>query len=212
MIQVKRIINSPVTSNCYIVSLPNLDYCIIVDPGTPDPVSIVSFCRENTLKPEYVILTHEHYDHCIGYNELKKYYPSIKLMCSSACAKNIRLPEWNLSKYAENVVPTSLHQADIHIEDTNNRLNWNNHIIRFFLTKGHSKGSICFSIDDKFLFTGDTILPGYKTITKLKGGSKEELSESLNRLLNYFKGNESEIKIYPGHGEAVSFREINHKD
>ncbi|MCR9012816.1 MBL fold metallo-hydrolase [Gabonibacter chumensis] len=212
MVQIKRIINSPVASNCYIVSLPYQNDCIVVDPGTPDPVSIVSFCLENNLKPEYAILTHEHYDHCIGYNELKRYYPDIKLICSSVCAQNIRLPEWNLSKYAENVMPTSIHEADIRIEDTNHPLNWNNRIIRFFLTKGHSKGSICFSIDEKFLFTGDTLIPGFKTITKLKGGSKEELSESLNRLSNYFKGKESELIVYPGHGECVLFKEINHKD
>lgn len=109
-------------------------------------------------------------------------------------------------------MPTSIHEADIRVEDTNHPLNWNNRIIRFFLTKGHSKGSICFSIDEKFLFTGDTLVPGFKTITKLKGGSKEELSESLNRLSNYFKGKESELIVYPGHGECVLFKEINHKD
>lgn len=60
---------------------------------------------------------------------------------------------------------------------------WPNVDMVSILTPGHSEDSICLIIH-KMIFTGYTLIKDFRTVTKLKGGSVEKLSESLRKLEN----------------------------
>lgn len=205
MLHIDTLINAPTPSNCYILSESSASPCIIVDPGTENCTQLTAFLKDRKLIPEYVIVTHEHFDHCIGCNKLKEYYSDLKMIASQACSLHMPSTRWNLSEYAEKVQPTVIRQADILIKDIKNELYWQNYRLQFFETRGHSEGSVCFSIGN-LLFTGDTLIKGYKTVTTLKGGSKKELLLSLQMLLNCF--NRTKVKVYSGHGERFYLEEM----
>lgn len=201
---VEKIVNSPINSNCFIIFKRNCSSCIIVDPGSKDSLEIVDFITKNNLKPEFVILTHEHFDHVWGVNELKSKY-DIKIISRQLCSDKIVDRKKNMSLFYDQI-GFETNPCDITIESIENTLFWNDVKIDFIKTPGHTDCSISFLIFDK-IFVGDLIIPGFKTVTKLPSGNKKDLLDSLNVIEALHKGRN--LKAYPGHGDMFRLDEIN---
>lgn len=60
--------------------------------------------------------------------------------------------------------------------------------IKIYHTPGHTKGGVCYFVDDK-LFSGDTIFLGSVGRTDLPGGSYESLRNSVRQVLNNLDDN-----------------------
>ena len=202
-LDIERIINLPINSNCFVIYKSGFSNCIILDPGSKDCSAIINFINSKNLIPEYIILTHEHFDHIWGVNELKSIY-NLKIISSKLCNEKIVNRRKNLSIFYDQVGFNSC-KSDILTEDINNKLIWNDHLLEFINTPGHSEGSICVYTEN-VLFTGDTLIKNKVTVTKLPGGSKEKLSFSLNMLITRFA--EKKPLVFPGHGDSFSFNEI----
>lgn len=202
-ISIERILNSPIDSNCFIIYSMENETCIIIDPGTEDCFSLIEFIRVKKLKPVYIFITHEHFDHIWGVNKLKETF-DCKLVCSLICSEKIIAKKKNMSLFY-NQVGFETYPADIYCEDIDNHMEWNGMEITFIPTKGHTDSSICILIDNN-LFSGDTIIKNTKTVVKLPGGSKLKLIESLAYLNRKFK--KSQIMIHAGHGESFWFDEL----
>jgi hydroxyacylglutathione hydrolase len=201
---VEKIVNSPINSNCFIIYQANCSSCIIVDPGSKDSFEIIAFITKNNLIPEFVILTHVHFDHVWGVNELKSKY-DIKIIGSQLCSTKIVDSKKNMSLFYDQIGFETC-PCDITIESIENILFWNDVKIDFISTPGHTDCSISFTISDK-IFVGDLIIPGFKTVTKLPGGNKKDLLCSLNAIETLYK--ERNLKAYPGHGDVFMLDEIN---
>lgn len=192
----KRIINQPVPSNCYVIANEYSRSCIVVDPGTEDCKELLEYINNNNLHPDYIIFTHEHVDHIIGARKIQNIY-NAKIVCSLNCATSMQSSKFNLTRMTEQwEEQLSMPAANIVLEDIDYNLGWNGMYIRFYQTEGHSKGSICFSFGNNF-FSGDTLLEGYRTVTVLPGGSKKDLLVTLENILN--KLDWSTTVVYPGH-------------
>lgn len=197
MLTVKQIINKPVDSNCFIVHSQISDSCLIIDPGTKDNFDVHNYILKEKLVPEYIILTHQHFDHIWGVNDLIDKYKNVKLICSRYCSEMIVDSKKNCSLFFDQVGFT-LPPAHIITQDTGNQIKWNNITIKFFDTPGHSTASICILIGN-YLFTGDTLIKDTKTVVKLPYSSKEDLTQSI-LLFENLKGNN--YHVYSGHGES----------
>ena len=171
--------------------------CIIIDPGTEECVDLFEFIEIKKLHPEYIFLTHEHFDHIWGVNKLKETF-NCKIVCSVDCSEKIIAKKKNMSVFY-NQVGFETYPADIYIEHTDNQIDWQDKKVEFVSTKGHTDSSICILLDNN-LFTGDTIIQNRKTVIKLPGGSKSKLIESLSVLNEKFK--RKQILVHPGHGES----------
>ncbi len=196
MIEVYKLENTPVASNCFVVYDNAVKSCIIIDPGSDDQSLLFQYLDSNQLIPKYVILTHEHFDHCWGVNGLRKKYNKIKLVCSSECSYAIQDKKRNYSVFYEQP-GFEIDAADIQIKN-NCSLKIINKSIQFTLAKGHSASGIIFTIDN-YIFTGDELIKDVKTVTKLKTGSKERLQESIH-FLRAMKGRS--LIVCPGHGDV----------
>jgi len=194
MIKVKRFENMPINSNCYLIFNDDSDKCIIIDPGTKDCTNIIPYIKENSLIPEYVIITHEHFDHIWGVNYLKKIY-NIKLISNKFTSICITDKKKNLSLFYDQIGFECL-KADISF-DKEISMMLSNQEFKLICIPGHSEGSICVNIGD-FLFTGDTLIKDKKTITKLPGGNLRKLNKSIKKLDKIINSN---IMICPGHGK-----------
>lgn len=201
---VEKIVNSPINSNCFIVYQANCSSCIIVDPGSKDSFEIIAFITKNNLIPEFVILTHAHFDHVWGINELKSKY-DIKIIGSQLCSTKIVASKKNMSLFYDQI-GFETGPCDITIESIENILFWNDVKIDFISTPGHTDCSISFIISDK-IFVGDLIIPGFKTVTKLPSGNKKDLIGSLDCIEALYKARN--LKVYPGHGDVFLLDEIN---
>lgn len=201
---IERIINSPVNSNCYVLYNKEQKGCIIVDPGTENCAELFIFLQRNNLKPDYVILTHEHFDHILGLNFLRFKY-NFKLITTQLCSEKITNKKKNLSIFQDQV-GFECQAADLFIE-LFPQLDWQNYLIRFMNTPGHTSSSLSFEIDQK-LFVGDLIILGEKTVTKLPSGNKKEVLKSITFLLDKY---DDSIEIFSGHGNRFLLNEISIK-
>ena len=198
MVRIQRILNYPIDSNCFVIydKAVGVD-CIVVDPGSEDNSELHSFLESERLPPQYIILTHEHFDHCWGVNALREKYPAVKLVCSAICSEAIQSIKKNYSVFYQQP-GFELAPADILTEDLPFGLDWQSYHFSFLPARGHSAAGILIFVD-KNLFTGDSLIKDIKTVTKLKTGSKAEQQKTIE-LLNTMKG--QGLTIYPGHGEA----------
>jgi glyoxylase-like metal-dependent hydrolase (beta-lactamase superfamily II) len=193
-LQIYRLINSPISSNCFVVFDEGSDNCIIIDPGSADSTELLNYLYEKKLKPEYILLTHEHFDHIWGVNTLKQLYNST-IICSTFCSERITDRKKNMSVFYE-YPGFECPEAEITFQEEYD-LFWNNKTIKLIYTPGHSSGSICIRLEN-ILFSGDTIIPGEKTVTKFPTGNQDALKstkELLSSILRY------PIIMFPGHGE-----------
>ena len=198
MLCVKTFVNKPVTSNCYVLfDKEESSDCIIVDPGSKSEADLIEFIDREGLHPLYIILTHEHFDHCWGVNELVQRY-NIPIICSQLCTEAIKHEKRNCSVFYDNKEAFVINSETVSIESIGYILGFGDHLLRFVYTPGHSDASISFTIDS-FLFTGDTLIKDERTVTKLPTGSVNKLRESLNILSSLkWKG----YCVYPGHGKS----------
>lgn len=170
--------------------------CIVVDPGSENNSQLYQYLEQEQLIPEYIILTHEHFDHCWGVNDFRDKYPKVKLVCSRICSDAIQSGKKNYSVFHQQP-GFEIKPADIILDDIGLQLAWNGKEIKFHSAQGHSAAGIVFFIGN-YVFTGDTLIKDIKTVTKLKTASKEKLKETLS-MLEAEKG--KGIVVCPGHGE-----------
>jgi hydroxyacylglutathione hydrolase len=197
---IHRILNTPVTSNCFVLHESNSKECLIIDPGSNDNTILMSYLNEHGLFPAIVILTHEHFDHIWGVAELTDHF-TFELICNQVCANTIVHAKRNLSLFHDQVGFTILNEVTT-VEKLNYEFGWNRKKIKFIQTSGHSEGSISIQIDD-MLFCGDLLIQGEKTVTKLPGGSLTKLKETYAKLKTELS---PETLIHSGHGESFLFK------
>lgn len=185
------------SSNCYIVWDDVSMNAIVIDPASENSLKEIDFITKNNLKLEYILLTHEHTDHTWGVNALLDQY-EVKVICSENCKLN--LPKAGNSYfrlyYERKDYDYSVRKVDQTVESLNYLLIWNNYVIRFIPTPGHSIGSMCIDINGH-LFTGDTLMQ-YKVYINKKNGNLNLYKNSIETIVDLYPKN---TIIYPGHGD-----------
>ena len=196
-LEVVRVINEPVSSNCFLLFNREVNNdCLVVDPGSQYPDTLDRKLLELGLVPKFIVLTHEHFDHVWGCNALVQKYHS-KIICYAVCSEAIQDAKRNHSMFYHQkgfVLPP----ADICVEDINWTWPWNDERIIFFRAEGHTDAGICFKIKN-YLFTGDTLLKDLRTVTKLFCGSREKLLVTINSIKE-MQGRG--LYVCPGHGDG----------
>lgn len=198
-LQIHRILNTPVTSNCFVLHEPNSIECLIIDPGSDDNSSLLAYLSQHNLLPTAVMLTHEHFDHIWGVVGLSEHY-TFEIICNQVCANAIVNPKKNLSLFHDQVGFSILNDVTT-VEMLNHEFNWNGRKLKLIQTPGHSEGSISIQLDE-MLFCGDLLIQDEKTVTKLPGGSLAKLKATFNKLKTEFS---PETMIHSGHGESFPF-------
>lgn len=198
----------PIDSRMYI--LMENEKALVIDPCVSDEAR--QLLEDNGVTELFVLLTHEHYDHISGINWLREQF-AVQVMCSSESAAALPKPSKNLSSFWEvlfmgkdeetqeyvrnmNIQPYSCEADDTFSGEY--EMLWEGHSLFLKETPGHSKGSICILLDGDILFSGDSLVTGYPTITRLPGGSKKDYAEIT---LPWFQSLDPGIMVYPGHGE-----------
>lgn len=205
MLVVKRIINTPVPSNCFVVyDKSENTNCIIVDPGTKDNEELIAYISEQELSPVYIILTHEHFDHCWGVNSFVKRY-DVPILCSERCIECIKYDKKNCSVFYDINERFTIDSKSISVESLDYVLPFAGTRLQFFNTPGHSEASVCFTIG-RHLFAGDTLIKDLRTVTKLPTGSVVKLRKTID-FLKQMQG--KGYVVCPGHGEIFELDGYN---
>jgi hydroxyacylglutathione hydrolase len=174
------------STNCYVASSKGTKEAIIIDPGidlSSEAEPILDYIAVKKLNLKFIVNTHGHDDHIKGDAFFQKKFN----------------------------VPICIHRLDEHfIEDLEkdsflpnllfkdgSLIKVGNETLKVLHTPGHTPGSICL-VDEKLVFTGDTLFAGGIGRTDFPGGSMSEMKTSLKKLMEL----PLNLLLFPGHGET----------
>ncbi len=185
--KVKLLRVGPIGTNCYILEDDQTNLAAVIDPGD-EPELIQEALEKEGVEVRYLLLTHGHYDHTTAVPALHRVYPQADIYIHQADANGA----------GSTLFPLAGEVDDLKLYDEGDVIRLGDHEIQVLHTPGHSPGSVTVKVED-VLFTGDTLFAGSCGRTDLRGGSYEQIMQSLKRL-GELKG---DFHVCPGH-EATS--------
>ena len=155
----------------YLIIDKNSKNACVIDPSEAKP--IINYLEKNSIKLNYILNTHHHFDHVGGNSELKKKY-NAKVIGYAEDSK--RIPD----------IDIMVKDEEIWIE--------NNFEAKIIHIPGHTLGHICYYFyKENNLFTGDTLFS--LGCGRIFEGTYEQMFSSLEKI----KKLPGETKIYCGH-------------
>ncbi len=201
--RVKTFIVSMMETNGYIVFDEKTLDGIVIDPGDSAEF-FIDFIKKENLKIKYIALTHCHFDHIGGVNEIKNSVGGEIVICDgekiiSEDASN------NLSALYDS--PYTV-KADKILNDGDS-FSFGNIMVRVFKTPGHTPGGCCYYFEnERILFSGDTLFYGSVGRTDFPFGS---FSDLINGIKNKLMCLPDDVIVYCGHGPKtqIGFERLN---
>lgn len=185
-LEVKTVPVGMLATQCYVLSLPGRDDCLVVDPGA-EPEKIRRAMAGKKLGA--ILLTHGHFDHIGAVAALAEADTSIWI--HRLDADMLTNPAKNLCRMIRTEITAP---PATRLLEEGDRLEAAGVELTVLHTPGHTPGSVCFRAGND-LFTGDTLFHGGYGRTDFPGGSPEDMRRSLARLAPL----EAVCAIYPGH-------------
>jgi len=195
-IKIGSMVLGAVSTNCYFVYKSGESDAIIFDPADQGKY-IYDQLAERGFSIKAIYLTHAHFDHIWGANELAelsgaKIYAleEEKILCED--------PTMNYSAQVHRSYVVKVDEY-IHDKDIREEAGLSFKVIA---TPGHTGGSCCYDFEEAgYLVCGDTLFHMSIGRTDLPTGSESQIIRSINDKLMILP---DETKVYPGHGGSTT--------
>ena len=188
---IHQIVNTVFRSCSYVISHEGCSW--LVDCGDVDQILPLI---EGRLQG--VLLTHAHFDHIYGLNPLMILFPDIPVYTNKDGLDALLNDKLNFSRYYGDPIILN--------EPGNVKLVQDGDWVELFdgiraqavFTPGHSPCCVSWKLDD-VLFTGDSFIPGVKTVTNIPHSNKE-LAVDSEALIQELAEHHT---IYSGHSPEI---------
>lgn len=178
-------------TNCYLLWDETAgNAAAIVDPGGSAD-QILAKIKQNNLDVKLILLTHGHFDHVMGVQDLLAVYPNLPVYITETDYPEAR--DGGQFGYSMGEV------ASVRFYDEGDTVELGNLKIDVLRTPGHTPGSVTLRVED-VLFTGDTLFCGSCGRTDFPGGSFGDIQRSLKRLADL----PGDYRVYPGHESSTT--------
>lgn len=194
-LKIGRMILGMCQTNCYFLYREGGKDAVVVDPADKGK-NICEALKKNGFRVEGILLTHGHFDHIWGLEELreKSGAPVYIWEQEKALLGDARL---NVSAGAGRACSA---EADVYVKD-GEEITIAGMTCRLIGTPGHTEGSCCYYFPEGgFLVSGDTLFADSVGRTDLPTGDMGRLVRSIREKVFLLP---DETKVYPGHGEAT---------
>ena len=195
MITIKTFIAGPIQANNYLVIDNDSNEAVLIDCSERKQ-ELIDEIKTNNINVKYILLTHGHFDHVLGVNDLQKElnapaYLNKDDISQTECTSDI-METFGIRGAVNPTVEHFLKDGD--------EFSIGNTKIKVIATPGHTEGGMCYLIDGK-LFSGDTLFKECVGRTDLTGGNFKKIRSSV--LDTLFKLDDDTI-VYPGHGSTTT--------
>lgn len=190
---IKSFILPPIENNNYLIIDEESKQAALVDCSFMDDGVLLELKKQNAVL-KYVLLTHGHFDHIGGLNDLPA---ETKVLMHASDMEwvnevNTYLPMIGMPSMDVPKIDEFINDGDV--------IKLGNIEIKVIHTPGHTQGGVCFYVDGK-LFSGDTIFRESVGRCDLPGGNFNQIVESIEQKLFVLP---EDTVIYPGHGKTTT--------
>lgn len=192
---IKQYTLGPISANNYLVFDEESKEAVLIDCSESNQ-QLIDDIKELGAKVKYILLTHGHFDHVLGVNDMKKELDT-KVLINKNDVSQMDMTKSIMATFGLEVDENPSYDDFI---DEDSDISIGNTKIKVIHTPGHTEGGVCYLIDGK-LFSGDTLFKDYVGRTDLPGGSLEKLKDSIRNVI--FKLDDN-IEVYPGHNEMTT--------
>lgn len=190
MMTIHQIVNSIFNSCSYVLTQDKRSW--LVDCGDVDQILPLI-----DGKLQGVLLTHAHFDHIYGLNNLESLFPGVPVYTVMAGLNGLMSDKLNFSRYyGEPFIFDSPDNVKL-VNDGDCISLFDGVEIKAVATPGHSPGCVTW-LTSNAIFTGDSYIPGVKTVANLPHSDKD-LALKNEALIRQMVENRS---IYPGHAAS----------
>ncbi len=191
MITIKTFISGRLNNNSYLIyDIEKSNKAILIDPAQSFE-EVKAFIIKQNISIDSILLTHGHFDHILDVPIWQKLGAKVY----AHPAENFNLAS-DLAIRLLNKNNNGLVNIDYNLEK-NLTLYFDFCEIKVLLTPGHTKGSLCYILDNN-IFTGDTLFRESYGRTDFIDGNFSEILISIKTLFS-FKDN---FNIFPGHDDV----------
>jgi len=191
--KIERFIAGPVDANNYLVWDEQSKDAVLIDCSDYRE-DILNRISEEHLNIKYILLTHGHFDHILGLNEMNDI---LKAKVGVSRSDAILLDSVAQMCAYFGLPAASSQKYDFFADENTEDLRIGNIKIKVLNTPGHTEGGLSYLIDN-CVFTGDTLFKGSYGRVDLPGGNFKTIKNSLENVLFELP---EETKVYPGHGD-----------
>lgn len=161
-------------TNCYILGCEETHECLLIDPGEYHR-DIADYVRRHNLEIRYIAVTHAHYDHASGLEDILRAFGGKVLVFQPGYFTRAQ-------KISEgDSIPFGRHTA------------------RVLHTPGHTPDSISLRCGN-MVFTGDALFCGSVGGT----ASRDTLDEEIRHIRRAILPLGDSVEVYPGHGPPTT--------
>ena len=158
---------------CYVVYDSGSKECCIIDPSIPAQ-EVLIWIKQQNFKPLFVIIMHSHFDHIIDLDQYRKA---------------------NIPIYAHTSIKLEVDKRLIDHEEFSFSIAKDGMNFKVLHTPGHLYDCICLLLNEKHLFTSDTLFVESCGRIDLQGAEPQKMPKTLQRL----KQLPDDTIVYPGH-------------
>ena len=195
-LRIGRMVMGSVGTNCYFVYDSENKKALVFDAPC-DGEGIYRRLKDKGIEVAALLLTHGHFDHILGANELRK-AASIKIY---ACEDEQDVCEDTHNNCTDQIGRLYTVKCNRYIKD-GEEIEIEGIRCRLIETPVHTKGSCCYYFEDAgFLISGDTLFCGSIGRSDLPTGSEATLIRSIKEKLMCLP---DDVKVYPGHGDETT--------
>lgn len=191
---IKRFVLSEMGVNCFLLKCNGK---VVLIDCPPNIDKVMNYLDENNLKLDYALITHAHFDHILGANDLYKrgYINELYVSAGEIEMFTDNSERGNLGgKYGLTIT------FDGEIKPLQS-LDAKALGMEIAYISGHSLESAVFIFNkEKTIFSGDTLFKDSIGRSDFSYGNYEQLKEGINTKIMI----KEDYRVYPGHGFATS--------
>lgn len=191
---VKRFVLSDMVVNSFLLDC-NGKMVLIDAPG--DSQKVIAYLEQNNLKLDYLLITHAHFDHILGANDLYR----------AGLINDVYVAPNEIEMFTDNSEMGNLglkYGLDIKFDGnirSLDELDCDQLGLEIAYIEGHSKQSAVFIFnEDKSIFSGDTLFKGSIGRSDFTYGNYQSLKSGINEKIMC----KEDYRVYPGHGFSTS--------